>query len=358
MFLKNISINQFKSHEQLYLEIENGINIFCGKNGIGKTNILDAVYVLLNGKSYFLTPDNICIKQGENFFMLKGNITNSTNSVKLQVSFQQGKRKVIKCDEKPFEKIAAYFGKFPCVMIAPGDIEIINGDSENRRIFFDYLFSVIDRDYLQNLVLYQKALENRNRQLKLFIEKNIYDEVIIEYYDNLLEKYGNFIFNIRTVLTNEFKDFFEKSYDFLNNGKDKIQFTYTSGLQNVDFKDGLKQSNSKDRILGRTSFGIHRDDWVFELNNMTLKKTGSQGQIKTYLISLKMAMYDLIYEKKAIKPILLLDDIFEKIDNDRTEKLIQILEGKSIGQVFITDTSKNRVEEIFKRVNNIKITEL
>lgn len=340
------------------MELVNGINIFCGKNGIGKTNILDGIYVLLNGKSYFHTTDSLCIKQNESFFILKGNIQTLGGETKLQVSYQQGKRKVVKNDDKPVEKLALYFGKFPCVMIAPDDIEIVNGESENRRFFFDYLFSIIDREYLQNLVWYQKALENRNRQLKIFLENGKYDEVIIEYYDNLLEKYGNYIFQTRTGLTPMFKDFFEKSYNFLNNGKDNINFTYQSGLQTADFKEGMKRNIQKDRILGRTSFGVHRDDWQFDLNEMPLKKTGSQGQIKSYLISLKLAMYNIICEKKSIKPILLLDDIFEKIDTERTGKLIEILAQSPIGQVFITDTNRKRIEEIFKKSKNVKITEL
>lgn len=358
MFLKNISIIQFKSHEQLALELSEGINVFCGKNGIGKTNILDAIYFLLNGKSYFLTSDNLCIKQSENYFLIKGSIEVQNKIENLQVSFQQGKRKNIKTDEKQISKIADYFGKYPCVMIAPDDVEIINGESELRRNFFDYLFSITDRFYLEHLIAYNKALENRNRQLKIFIENNNYDEVLIEFYNKQLEKHGIYIFEVRQNFTPIYKEYFENSYKTISSGNDIARFEYQSNLFVSDFKTGFMQSEAKDRILGRTSFGIHKDDWQFELNSMPLKKTGSQGQIKSFLISLKFASYNLIFEKRKIKPLLLLDDIFEKIDYTRIEKLKEILSQTQTGQVFITDTSKTRVEKIFIGNKNIRNHEL
>lgn len=355
MFLKNISINQFKSHEQLNLDLVEGLNIFCGKNGTGKTNVIDAIYLLLNGKSYFNSNDNLCIKQDENYFLLKGNILKNSDELKLMVSYQTGKRKNIKCNEKSISKMIEYFGKFPCVMIAPGDIEIINGDSEHRRIFFDYIFSIIDSSYLNHLVQYNKVLENRNKQLKIFIENNTFDNDLLDIYNNQLELHGNYIFKSRNELTELFKKYFEQAYLFISDGNDMTKFLYQSGLQTTDYKTGFLQSLQKDRVLGRTTFGIHRDDWGFEINNLPLKKTGSQGQIKSFLISLKFAMFNLILEKKHVKPILLLDDIFEKIDNYRIEKLKEIISNAEIGQIFITDTSIDRINDIFRSTDKKKI---
>lgn len=358
MFLKNISISQFKNHADTTLQFLQGINCFVGKNGVGKTNLLDAVYCLLNGKSYFQMTDNLCIMQNETYYLLKGNVENNGDESQLMVSFQIGKRKAIRLNNEPINKLAAYFGNYPCVVIAPDDVEIINGESEQRRRFFDYMLSVVDIDYLKQLTAYNKTLETRNRQLKLFLENDSFDPVLLEYYDIKLELHGSYIFKIRQEATTIFEAYFNKAYSEIAGGVEFPVFKFISKLHESDFKEGFSKTLSKDRILGRTNFGTHRDDWSFELNQMPLKKTGSQGQIKSILIALKLAMYNFIYEKRKVKPLLLLDDIFEKIDSNRMEQLIEIITQQGMGQVFITDTNKERVAKYFKGMGEVGFFEI
>ena len=358
MFLKNISISHFKSHNSTKIELEQGVNCVTGKNGVGKTNILDAIYCLLNGKSYFQITDSLCILMGESYYLLKGAIQNREEISQLMVSFQTGKRKSIKINDESVSKLAEYFGKYPCVVIAPDDVEIINGESEQRRRFFDYMLSVIDLEYLKHLTAYNKLLESRNKQLKLFLENNTFDAILIQFYNDHLETHGTYIYNARKKATDIFETFFHQAYAKMTDNAELPVFKYISKLQNIEFPAGFSQTLAKDRILGRTSFGIHRDDWSFELNEMPLKKTGSQGQIKSFLIALKLAMYQYIHEQRQIKPLLLLDDIFEKIDKSRMQQLVNIISETSMGQVVITDTSSQRVQDYFKDKFAVKIIEI
>ena len=363
MFLKNISVSQYKSHSSVTLQLGRGINCITGKNGVGKTNLLDAVYCLLNGKSYFQMTDALCIQQGETYYLLKGilnvdEVSNLVDVVQLMVSFQTGKRKAIRLNDEPINKLAEFFGKYPCVVIAPDDVEIINSESEQRRRFFDYMLSVVDKEYLKHLTAYNKLLETRNRQLKVFMENDNFDPLLLEYYDTKLEQHGSYIFKVRQDSTKVFEEYFNKVYAEIAAGAEVPVFKFISKLHDSDFKTGFAQTLSKDRILGRTSFGTHRDDWSFELNGMPLKKTGSQGQIKSFLIALKLTMYNFIYEKRNVKPLLLLDDIFEKIDNSRMQQLVEIISKPEMGQVIITDTNKKRVEEYFERRGEVGFFEL
>ncbi len=369
MFLKNIFISQYKSHTSAVMQLHQGVNCIVGSNGVGKTNLLDAVYCLLNGKSYFQMTDALCIMQGETYYLLKGNlyidevlsnldeVINSVD-VQLMVSFQTGKRKAIRLNEEPVTKLADFFGKYPCVVIAPDDVVIINGESDQRRRFFDYMLSVVDTHYLKHLSAYNKLLESRNKQLKIFSEQDNFDPLLIEYYNAKLEQHGAYIFKVRLDLTNSFEQFFNTVYAKIATDAEVPVLKYISKLQDSDFKTGFEQTLTKDRILGRTSFGTHRDDWAFELNNMPLKKTGSQGQIKSFLIALKLAMYNFIYDKRQIKPLLLLDDIFEKIDTSRMQQLVEIILRPNMGQVIITDTNKKRVEEYFDGKGEVGFFEL
>jgi DNA replication and repair protein RecF len=357
LFLKNIYISQFKSHQEANIPFLQGVNCITGKNGVGKTNILDAVYFLLNGRSYFQTSDLLCVKQNESYFILKG-LLRAESDISLMVSFQTGKRKSIKVNDVSILKRTNYFGQFPCVTVTPDDVEIINGESEQRRRFFDYMLSVVDAEYLNHLVEYNKVLEVRNRQLKLFLENEHFDIDLLEFYDNKLVLHGTFIFDARKKALKEFEVFFHKTYLDITEGKENPTFTYESKLLHQDMKSGLTQNLPKDRILGRTLFGIHRDDWTFELNGMSLKKTGSQGQIKSCLLALKLAMYDYIFTKRGVKPLLLLDDIFEKMDNGRMKKLVEIISDTNMGQVIITDTSSERIKIYFDKKVNVNLLEI
>ena len=244
------------------------------------------------------------------------------------------------------------------LVIAPDDVEIINGESDQRRRFFDYMLSVVDADYLKHLSAYNKVLEARNKQLKVFLEHDNFDEVLLDYYDTKLELHGAYIFKVRQESTTIFEKYFNMVYAEIAAGVEVPVFKFISKLHDSDFKTVFAQTLNKDRVLGRTSFGTHRDDWSFELNEMPLKKTGSQGQIKSFLIALKLAMYNFIYENRNVKPLLLLDDIFEKIDTSRMQQLIEIISKPDMGQVIITDTNKKRVEEYFEGRGEVGFFEL
>lgn len=303
--------------------------------------------------------DALCILQGESYYLLKGNLQEEDETeTQLMVSFQTGKRKAIRLNDEPVNKLAEFFGKYPCVVIAPDDVEIINGESDQRRRFFDYMLSVVDANYLKHLSAYNKILETRNKQLKVFLENDNFDPLLLEYYDTKLEQHGSYIFKVRQESTAVFEEYFNKVYAEIAAGVEVPVFKFISKLHDSDFKTGFAQTLNKDRILGRTSFGTHRDDWSFELNGMPLKKTGSQGQIKSFLIALKLAMYNFIYEKRHVKPLLLLDDIFEKIDTSRMQQLVEIISKPDMGQVIITDTNKRRVEEYFEGKGEVGFFEL
>lgn len=358
MFLKNISITAYKSHGYAEFTLAEGLNFITGNNGVGKTNLLDAIYCLLNGRSYFQPNDSLCIKQNEAYYTLKGSLESEENSNKLMVSFVPGQRKAISINDEKVTKLAQYFGKFPCVVIAPDDVEIINGESELRRKFFDYLLSLTHQGYLQNLVNYNKYLDIRNKQLKLFLEHDSFDADLLNVYNEKLATYGNEVYKVRKAATPEFELVFNKTYQLIAGTTEQPVFEYLSGLNHGNFELGFTQNLQKDRYTGRTNFGIHRDDWNFTLNTLPLKKTGSQGQIKSFLISLKLAMYHYICSKRSIKPLLLLDDIFEKIDTHRMNHLLEIIKGEDFGQVVITDTSKKRIQDYLGKNTEYEILEL
>lgn len=357
MFLKNIYINGYKSHEQTAMQLQQRVHCITGRNGSGKTNILDAVYHLLNGRSYFMTADALCVKQGAQYFVLKGELEAEENT-RLMVSFQPGQRKTIKVNEKPVSRKSGFFGRFPCVVIAPDDVDLINGDGEQRRRFFDYLFSVVDPGYLHHLLAYNKALDWRNKQLKRFLESGKYDGLILEVCNHTLKEHGQFLFAFRNREMEAFTSVFMNTYNQLAGQRELPSFQYQSQLLEKEFTEGFALNLDKDRFTGRSNFGIHRDDWLFELNGLPLRKTGSQGQIKSYLIALKLAMYHYILRKRNVKSLLLLDDIFEKMDNLRMKQFIRLILGPDMGQVILTDTSRERVLLHFEGSQDFSVTEL
>ena len=262
------------------MQMQMGQRISCitGSNGVGKTNLLDSIYCILNGKSYFQMADSLCIMQNEAYYILKGNLEEDDKlTTKLMVSFQTGKRKAILINDKPISKLGEFFGKYPCVVIAPNDVEIVLGESEQRRRFFDYMLSVVDTDYLKHLTSYTKVLELRNKQLKLFIESNSFDKDLLDFYDQHLKTHGTYIFETRRQTMQLFETLFNRAYAEISTGTEIPVFKYISQLQSSEFIKGLGLQLAKDRILGRTNFGTHRDDWSFELNDMALKKNRFSG---------------------------------------------------------------------------------
>lgn len=338
MLLTKLSLFNFKNYEELQLEFNGDIQYFLGKNGSGKTNLLDAIYYLSFTKSAISASDNHHIRSGENQFLIKGDFTKGQNHHQVVCSFQQGMKKVIREDEQECAKLSTHIGKYPVVLVAPNDIELIWDGSELRRKFFDSLLSQIDKNYLENLIQYVQYLKQRNSLLKLFSERGSVDRDMLDAYDQKMVPAGNYIHLKRREFMAEFLPIFLKHYQFLiGDSVETPQIQYRTELDETGFNDLLIKNLKRDVLMQRTCSGIHRDDFLFSLNEIELKRYGSQGQQKSFLVALKLAEFQIISQYKGLKPLLLLDDIFDKLDDERIHKLMNLVADNTFGQLFITD---------------------
>lgn len=325
------------------------INCITGLNGTGKTNILDAVYYLSNAKSFFNGIDQQIVKHGESFFSLHGWFQAETE-LDILISFLTKGKKTIKKNGKAYPRILDHIGLIQTVFITPYDIELVLDGSEERRRFLDYTLCQTNREYLEKLAFYKKIQDQRNAFLKK-CEGRYVDPDILESFDARLAPAAEFIFEVRKQFVIEFLPWFHEFYVFLAGEDEPVGMVYDSELYQGDFLNLLNNNRDKDRVLMRTSSGIHKDDLEFTLHNLPLKKMGSQGQIKSFVIALKLAQYRYFLEKSGQKPILLLDDIFEKIDGQRAGKLMELVARDFFGQIIITDTHAERVKEHLSAVN-------
>ena len=349
MFLKKISLVNFKNYEQLDLSLSSYVNCFVGNNGMGKTNVLDAIYYLSNCKSFFNSIDSQNILHEQDFFVIQGEFDSTKKTEKIYCGVKKGKKKVFKKGKKEYEKLSEHIGLINTVLISPMDINLIYEGSEVRRKFVDLIISQYNTEYLQTLIKYNKVLLQRNALLKSFIEKRNFNALSLEVWDEQLIEHGNKIHQFRKDFIAEFTPIFNEIYQFISNKKEIVSFGYKSQLLEGTFKENLANGLQKDSYSGHTSMGIHKDDYLFQLNGKSLKKLGSQGQQKTFLISLKLAHFKHIESKTNSKPILLLDDIYDKLDEERIGQLMtKICEG-DYGQVFITDTNTKRLPAFFKK---------
>jgi len=350
MILKSLSLLNFKNHQNLQIQFEDKVNCFLGDNGVGKTNLLDAIHYLSFCKSYYSSdPKNI--SYGDSFFMLQGSFLNEEGlDVKVDCSFSNNKKQV-KFNDKKYDKLSSHIGKLPLVIITPLDSGIILGASEERRRFFDKLLSQLDGRYIYELIAYNKTLQQRNALLKKTNSINTNLDLLMTY-DQTLSEYGDVIFEKRKKCVDIIIKSVQKYYDFIADGDEHIDVIYKSQLEDQEFLTLLNSNREKDKILTFTSSGIHRDDFIFKLNKYSLKKSGSQGQQKSFLIALKFAYFDLLKSILKVKPIFLLDDIFDKLDGNRVEKIIQLLNKNDFGQIFITDTSLSRIDSIMSKIDS------
>lgn len=350
MRLEKLSLFNFKNYEETQIAFHGNIHCFLGKNGSGKTNLLDAIYYLSFTKSFLASSDTQNIRISENQFFIKGAFSRKEKASEVICSFQQGQKKVIRENNLDYGKFAEHIGKYPVVMVAPQDIELIWDGSEVRRKFFDSLISQLDRPYLDYLITYTALLKQRNSALRLFSERGRIDSDLLESYDEKLIPAAEYIFNKRKDFLNDFIPRLINHYHFLaDNNSEEVSVHYRSDLDGTTWKEALKKNLSRDLALQRTTTGIHRDDFLFFLNNNELKKFGSQGQQKSFLIGLKLAEFESITINKSLKPILLLDDIFDKLDDSRIHKLMLLVAGDNFGQIFITDARPGRTKEILKQ---------
>lgn len=351
MWLKKLALINFKNYQEAGLELSPQVNAFTGDNGAGKTNLLDAVHYLSLCKSYFNPIDSQQIKGGADFFMVQGSFDKDGKEDVVSCSLKRNQKKQFRRNKKEYQRLADHIGLFPLVMISPYDVSIIIEGSEERRRFIDNVISQNDSYYLDELILYNKNLLNRNALLKTIAETGKYDPALLEILNEQLVASGNRIFDKRRQFMEEFIPVFHKHYSYLTGGAEEADLIYESPLLKEEFAALLKKTAERDRILERTSAGIHKDDLLFSVNGMPMKKFGSQGQQKSFLIALKLAQYSFLQEKKGYKPLLLLDDIFDKLDEKRIRKLMEMVSHDDFGQIFITDTNRERISEIFASID-------
>jgi DNA replication and repair protein RecF len=351
MHLENLYLANFKNYSEAKIDFSKDINALVGDNGSGKTNLLDAIHFLSMTKSAFNPVDQLSIRHEELFYSIIGTFIRKGKKVVINNSLIQGKRKKMLIDRNPVNKATEIIGLFPTVLIAPNDHSLIMEGGETRRKFIDSIISQLDKSYLIDLVEYNQALKQRNRLLKQFSETGTLDRDLLEPYDRLILVLGKRICDVRVTFCEDFKGRIEKHYQFLSEGREAIDLTYQSTFVDKNYQAIFHRSLQKDIILQRTGVGIHKDDFVFEMDGYMLKKFGSQGQQKSFLIALKLAQFDAIKENKEFKPILLMDDIFDKLDDHRIQKLTEMIEHHEFGQVFITDARPERTFHFLEKLN-------
>ena len=349
MQLQTLQLINFKNYAEARVAFDSKVNVLVGKNGSGKTNLLDAIHYLALTKSAVSAMDNYCVRHGEQHFFLKGVFSVNTTVHEVSVSFQAG-RKIIREGVNEYQKMSDHIGKYPVVLIAPDDTDLVKEGSESRRKFFDAIISQLDRAYLEWLIQYNHALKQRNSLLKMFADTRTFDTAALETYDDMLVSLGSRVFEKRLLFVNEFAPVFQRYYNFIV-ADEKASVIYYSELGAVSFTEGLRQSRSRDSLLQRTTFGVHRDDYQFTLGNGDLKRLGSQGQQKSFVIALKLEHYEILKKQKGFKPLLLLDDIFDKLDDFRIEKLLELIKNDELGQLFITDARPDRTATLLKQIN-------
>jgi DNA replication and repair protein RecF len=348
MFLKRISLFNYKNFSEVNYDFDAKINCFVGKNGVGKTNVLDAIYHLANGKSYFnpLAVQNI--KHGEEFFVIDGEFEKASRSEQILCSLKKGQKKILKRNGKPYEKFSDHIGFIPLVIISPSDSDLITEGSETRRKFIDNVISQLDRTYLQHLIHYQKILVQRNALLKYFALNHVFEKDTLSIYNEQLNQLGQAIFEKRQQFLFDFIPIFNHYHQEITNSNETVQLVYESHLFEGTTLQLLEENLAKDRALHYTSVGVHKDDLSFQIDGFPIKKFGSQGQQKSFLIALKLAQFEFVKKQSGEKPILLFDDIFDKLDESRVSKIVAMVNNDAFGQLFITDTHSERTESIVK----------
>jgi len=351
MYLKKLSLINYKNFDSSEFSFDKKINCFVGNNGVGKTNVLEAIYFLSFTKGYFNSVVSQHIKHQTDFFVIDGTYNIENKNQIINCSLKKGAKKIVKRNGKEYEKITEHIGTIPLVIISPIDNNLIAEGSDVRRKFIDGVISQADTEYLQTLINYNKILSQRNSLLKYFAANRTYDALNIEVYNEQLSSLGETIHKKRTSFLEEFIPIFKKRYQHISNGSEDVNLQYKSQLDEKDLKQLLEENINKDKLLQYTSVGIHKDDLVFKITDYPIKKYGSQGQQKSYLIALKLAQFDFIKKQSNVKPLLLLDDIFDKLDENRVAQLLQLVNDENFGQLFISDTNAKRTEKIIKKTN-------
>lgn len=354
--IQSLRFEHFKNYSQGSVLLCRQVNCFVGNNGAGKTNVLDAVYYLSFTKSFLNGSDQQHIQQNSaDYFFIEGAFTRNELEESVRVAVQRGTKKSVQVNNNEHKKLSDHIGLYPLVMIAPNDIMLIHEGSEERRKFMDGFISQFDKIYLADLLSYNRVLEQRNKQLKIFAEQQYLDATLLQTYNEQLIRYGTSIYLKRTAFMEQFIPVFRSFYATISNGNEVVDLQYETDVHTQPLDDLLRTTERNDLAAQRTTKGIHKDELIFTLNGQPLKKFGSQGQQKSFIISLKLAQYDYLKQKTLTKPLLLLDDIFEKLDEHRLNTLLSMIAHGDFGQLFITDTHLQRLQEVFKQMPQVLV---
>ena len=369
MYLQKISLANFKSYDYESFEFSKRVNCVVGENGSGKTNLLDAIYFLALTKSSISNQDALAINHEAEYMMIEGffsmfdardsifdddevdadkNTKHQTSNIEqlITISLQRGQKKAVLRDKKAYERISEHIGKFPVVMLSPNDTDVIRDGSEERRKFFDGVMAQLDAEYLENLLQYNRLLLQRNSLLKQFSERNYVDDLLLDIYSDPLVEVAIKIHQAREQFVKEFLPLFKKHYATLSDAREEVEMIYESEVGAENFTQIFRRNRQRDLAAQRTTMGVHKDDFAFEINGFTLRKFGSQGQQKSFVIALKLAQFEMLSQQKGFPPILLLDDIFDKLDDRRIKQLITMMVDGTFSQVFITDARPERTRQL------------
>ena len=351
MRLEELSLMNYKNIDSKNFVFKENIICLVGDNGVGKSNILSSIYHLCFGKSFINSSSVSNIKFGTKFYVINGIFIKNNLKEKLNFSYKKGKIKVFKRNGKVYKNISEHIGQFPLVIVSPYDNDIISGGSVHRRNLMDGIIGQTDSKFLNDLIIYKRILTQRNALLKMNYEKRTLDVGVLDIYDEKLINLGNRIHKKRKSFIKTFSNIFKSYYLFISENKESVEINYKSQLNNHNYRDLIKNSFERDLSFQFTTKGPHKDDLEFLLNGFQIKKFGSQGQQKSLLISLKLAQYEFLKKYLDLKPLVLLDDIFDKLDHKRVELIMQLIEDNYFGQIFITDTDKNRVTKAIETTN-------
>ncbi len=350
MILQRISILNYKNLEEVDLNFSSKLNCFFGLNGMGKTNLLDAIYFLSFCKSAGNPIDSQNIQHEQDFFVIQGFYQSEDNSMEeIYCGMKRKQKKQFKRNKKEYSRLADHIGFLPLVMVSPADSDLIAGGSEERRKFMDVVISQYDKEYLDALIRYNKALQQRNILLKS--EQPVDDELFLVW-EEMMAQTGEIVYKKREEFITEFIPIFQNFYSIISQGKEQVNLTYDSHAKSSSLLDVLIESRTRDKIMGHSLRGIHKDELTMLLGEFPIKKEGSQGQNKTYLIALKLAQFDFLKRTGLTVPLLLLDDIFDKLDASRVEEIIKLVAEDYFGQIFITDTNREHLDRILRKVNS------
>lgn len=350
MFVRALTVVNFKNISEAVIEFSPKLNTFIGDNGAGKTNLLDALYCLSFSKSFFTSVDQMNVMHNEEFFMLQGKYTRNDGEETVVYGFRNGQKKQLKRNGKLYRRLSEHIGFIPLVMVSPSDSMLILGGSEERRKFLDSVISQFSPEYLNDLLRYNRILLQRNNLLKQTVISGKYDEDMVTIYDDELIRSGERIFFRRNDFIQNIIPVFQECYSQISGGSERVGLIYQSDLKDHSFPDLLKNNRKNDLSAQYTTTGIHKDELQLTLEGYPLKRLGSQGQQKSYLIALKLAQFEFIRQMSGLKPILLLDDIFDKLDRNRVEKIVKMVSGEQFGQIFITDTNREHLDSILHAV--------